>query len=74
MYYCLQMLDCIILTNKLSYLSLHDEQVQQPHRIYGIMYYICNKINRPHKPEGLSSYDIPLQQVRLLNNVDVLTI
>ena len=39
-----------------------------------ITYYICNKINRPHKPEGLSSFDIPLNQVQLLSNFHVPTL
>jgi len=65
----MQTLYCNVLTNTFFHLSLHDKQVQQLNMIYGIMYYICNKINRPHKPAGLSSFDIPLHQVQLLNNV-----
>jgi len=70
----MQTLYCTVLTKTFFHLSLHDKQVQKLNTIYGIMYYICNKIHTPHKTAGLSSFDIPLHQVQLLNNVHVLTV
>jgi hypothetical protein len=65
------MLDSTILTNTIFHLSLYDKQVQQLNKIYGIMYYICNKIKKTSLAAGLSSFDIPLHLVQLLHNVHI---